>query len=182
MIFPTFSFLPTPSRIFPSTNPSLCQTSTGTYPHLSPTSRALRTRPHSILRCAFRVSPFSVLICSTLPPALRSIVSFFLSRMFSPFVSAATPHPLCSTDPLFHFLSRIVPLSISFSHWLSDVEAYPESYLEPQFSLHLVLYKVSRPLVCSLASSTQSSLVSSLPRFTLRPNLLEAFPHPEWLS
>jgi hypothetical protein len=49
------------------------------------------------------------------------------------------------------------------------VVAYPEPYLELRFLLRSVLYKVTRPLVCSLASSTQSSLVSSLPRFALRP-------------
>ena len=81
--------------------------------------------------------------------------------------AAPVPH---SVSPFY-----IVRFSISFSYWFSDVAAYPEPYLELRFPLLSVLYKVTRPLVCSLASSTQSSLVSSLPRFTLRPSRLKPF-------
>ena len=96
--------------------------------------------------------------------------------VYDPFCSSIGP--LDHRSP-FHILLvlhsispfGIIPSLIFFSHWLSDVEAYPESYLEPRFPLHSVLYKVTQPLVCSLASSTQFSLVSSLPRFALR-NLL----------
>ena len=79
----------------------------------------------------------------------------------------AAPAPR-SVSPFY-----IVRFSISFSHWFSEVVAYPEPYLELRISLRSILYKVTRPLDSSLASSTQSSLVSSLPRFALRPSRLK---------
>ena len=119
------------------------------------------------------VSPFSSLICFALPPVLQSAGLHFRHRMFSSFVSAAAPHSLCSTGPRSVSPFYIVRFFVSFSYWFSDVEAYPEPYLELRFPLRSVLYKVTRPLVCSLASSTQFSLVSSLPRFALRPSRLK---------
>ena len=89
--------------------------------------------------------------------------------MFSLLDSAAAPQSLRSTGPPFRFPFLHRTILHLFSYWFSDVVAYPEPYLELQFPLHLVLYKVTQPLVCFLASSTQSSLVSSLPRFALRP-------------
>ena len=93
--------------------------------------------------------------------------------MLSPLDSAAAPHPLRSTGSPFRFPILHRTILYLVSHWFSEVVAYPEPYLELRFSLRSILYKVSRPLVCSLASSTQSSLVSSLPRFALRPSRLK---------
>ena len=115
------------------------------------------------------VSPFSSLIHFALPPVLRSAGLHLVPRMFSSLDSAAVPHSLRSTGPRSISPFYIIRFSISFFHWFSDVVAYPEPYLELQFPLRSVLYKVARPLICSLASSTQSSLVSSLPRLALRP-------------
>ena len=172
-IFPIFSFLLTPNHTFPSMNSSPHRTGTGTYPHLSQTP------------CSLRWDPVPFLDSS----------SCFTSFVFGPFRSSSSPSDcgspfhisyaflfgLCSrsTFAMQHRFSILLPLSMSyhpsplFSHWLSDVVAYPESYLELWFSLRSVLYKVTQPLVCSLASSTQFSLVSSLLRFALRPTLLK---------
>ena len=125
----------------------------------------------------FRLDPFR---SSYGPLVHRS--PFHISYVF-PFNN---PQPLRNryTAPALHPVSPfyIVRFSISFSHWFSVVVAYPEPYIELRFPLRSVLYKVTQPLNCSLASSTQSSLVSSLPRFALRSSLIEAFPHPEQLS
>ena len=116
------------------------------------------------------VSPFSSLIRFALPPVLRPAGLHLVPRMFSPFVPQL--FRIRCAAPVFRSVSLfyIVRFSVPFSHWFSEVVAYPEPYLELRFPLRSVLYKVSRPLVCSLASSTQSSLVSSLPRFALRPS------------
>ena len=156
--------------ISPSTNSSPHRTDTQTHPHSSLMPRISETRPVPILD-ASSCFTFLVLIRFALPPALRSAGLHFISRMLSSLDSAATPHPLRCTG--FRTVSPfyIVRFSISFSHWFSEVVAYPEPYLELRFLLRSVLYEVSRPLVCSLASSTQSSLVSSLPRSALRPSV-----------
>ena len=155
-ISPTFSFPPTLSHIslLKSSLPPL--TDIRTYPHSSPTPCSLRWNSIPLTICLL-VSP----LCFRSPAGPSVCRSPFLSRMFSSLDSTAAPHLLCSTSSRPNSLLSIIPLSISLSHWLSDVEAYPESYLELRFPLHSVLYKVTRPLICSLASSTQFSLVSS---------------------
>ena len=177
MTYPTFSSLPIDHPISPSTNSSHPRTDARTHPHLSPTSRPPKRNPVPIIDTS---SCFTFLVfdplCSSTGPSVRwspfrlSYVFLFRFRSCSTFGYAA---------PTYRSISPfdIVRLSIPFSHWFSDVVAYPEPYLELQSSLRPVLYKVARPLVCSLASSTQSSLVSSLPRFALRPSRLKPSLH-----
>ena len=99
---------------------------------------------------------------SSSPLVCRS--SFHISYVFLfSLCSRYTALALCPVSSFY-----IIQFSISPSHWFSVVVAYPEPTLELRLSLRSVLYKVTQPLVCSLASSTQSNLVSSLPRFTLR--------------
>ena len=119
------------------------------------------------------VSPLLPLVLFALPPVLQSDGLHLVPRMFSSLDSAAVPHLLRSTGPPFHFPFLHRTILRLFSYWFSKVVAYPEPYLELRFTLHPVLYKVTRPLDCSLASSTQFSLVSSLPRFALRPTRLK---------
>ena len=128
--------------------------------------------PRSNIRYVF-LFHLSCLDPFALPPVLRSAGLHFISRMFSSLDPAAAPHSLRSTGSRSVSPFYIVQFSISFSYWFSEVVAYPEPYLELRFLLRSVLYKVARPLDCSLASSTQSSLVSSLPRFALRPSRLK---------
>ena len=180
-IYPTFSSLPTLSHISPSTNSSLRWTDTRTFPHSPQTPHSPRWNPVPFLDVSslFHLSCHDLFHSSTGPSVCWSpfhISYVFLFRFCS--CSASTTQHLCS---ILFLLSVSHHFLISFSHWLSDVEAYPESYLELQFLLHSVLYNTSQYLSCSLASSTQFSLVFSLPRFALRPSL-EAFPQLEWLS
>ena len=158
--------------ISPLTNSSLHRTDILTHPHSSPTAHTSEARPVPIIDASSCFTLF-ILIRFALPPVLRSAGLHFISRMLSSLDSTAAPHSLHSTGPWSVSPFYIVQFSISFSHWFSEVVAYPEPYLELRFSLRSVLYKVTRPLVCSLASSTQFSLVSSLPRFALRPSRLK---------
>ena len=161
----TLSFLLTTHRTSPSTSSSPLRTYLGTNPHSSPTPRSLRWNSIPFLDTSSHFTLF-VLIRFTLPPDLRPAGLHFISRMLSffSFHSCYAASVLRSISPFY-----IIQFSHLLSHWFSVVVAYPEPYLELCFSLRSVLYKVTRPLVCSLASSTQSSLVSSLPRFALRP-------------
>ena len=117
---------------------------------------------------------FLILICFALPFCSSTGPLACWSPFHISYVFRFRFHS-CSAFTTQHRPSAPFPLPISyhspflFPHWFSDVVAYPEPYLEFWFSLCSVLYKVTWPLVCSLASSTQSSLVSSLPRFALRP-------------
>ena len=171
-IYPTFSSLPIEHPISPSTNSSLPQTDTTIRPHSSPTPHSSKQNPIPIID-ASSCFTILVLICFALPPALQSAGLHLVLRMFSSLDSAAAPHSLRSTGSPFRFPFLHRTILNLFSYWFSDVVAYPEPYLELRFPLRSVLYKVTRPLVCSLASSTQSSLVSSLPRFALRPSRLK---------
>ena len=168
-IYPTFSSLPTDHRSSPSTISSLLRTDIGIYPHTIP-SRKRDPNPVIDASSCFTIS---VLIRFALPPVLRPAGLHFISRMFSSLDSAAAPHPLRSTGFPFRFPFLHRTILSSCSHWFSEVVAYPEPYLELRFPLRSVLYKATRPLVCSLASSTQFSLVSSLPRLALRPICLK---------
>ena len=155
-------------HISPLMNSSPHRTDTRTHPHSSPMPRTSETRSVPIIDAS---SCFTFLV----------LIHSLFHRSFSPLVSISdivcfplsSPQLLCiryaapalpSVSPFY-----IVRFSILFSHWFSEVVAYPEPYLELRLLLRSILYKVTRPLVCSLASSTQSSLVSSLPRFALRP-------------
>ena len=184
MTYPIFSSLQITHHIFPLKNSSPLWTDNGTYPHSSLIPPFPRWNPVPILRCVLLVSPISSWSVSLFHRPFGPLVSISYLVCFPLWIPQLLRFHYAA--PAFHSISpfSIAPFSISLFHWLSDVEAYPESYLELQFPLCYVLYKVSQPLVCSLASSMQSSLVSSLPRFALRPNPLKAFPHPhpEWLS
>ena len=145
------------------------QTGTKTFPHSSQKPHSLRQNSIPFLDASSLFHLFHLdLFHSSTGPLVH----------WSPFLILYAFHfsfRSCSTFAMQHWLSILLLLSSSYhfsfplSHWLSNVEAYPESYLELRFSLRSVLYKVSQPLSCSLASSMQFSLVSSLPRFALRP-------------
>ena len=165
---PTFSFPPTERPISPSMNSLLHRTNTKICPHSLPIPHSSERNPVPILD----VSPyltFLILIRFALPPVLRSAGLYFSSSYVFLFRFCSS-----STFDMQHRPSAPFPLSTSYdsffplSYWFSDVVAYPEPYLELRLPPRPVLYKVTRPLVCSLASSTQFSLVSSLPRFALR--------------
>ena len=175
--YPTFSSPLMEDPISPLTNSSLCRTNTRTHPHSSQTPRSSKQNPVLIID-ASSCFTFYVLIRFALPPVLRSTGLHLFPRMFSSLESAAALHSYAAPAhrPVSPFY--IVWFSIYLSHWFCEVVAYPEPYLELRFSLRSVLYKVTRPLVCSLASSTQSSLVSSLPRFALRSSRLKSLPSP----
>ena len=181
MISPTFSSLPTLSHISPSTNSSLCRTATRTFPNSSPMPRSLRWNSVPIidvlLYFTFFVSDPSH---SSTGPSVRWFP--FLSRMLSTLDSAAVPHLLRSTGTPF----RSPFAYLSYGHWSipsHTISPFPFSLLSSRFFLvHACLctvYKPLSPVSCPLASSTQFSLVSSLPRFALRPLSSEAFPQPE---
>ena len=154
----------------PLTNSSPHRTDTRTHPRSSLMPRSSETRSVPIIDASscFTFSRLDPLRSSFGPQvSISHLVCFPLwsPQLFR--IRYAAP-ALRSISPFY-----IVRFSISFSHWFSDVAAYPEPYLELRFSLRSVLYKVTQPLICSLASSTQSSLVSSLPRFALRPSRLK---------
>ena len=159
-------------HISPLTNSSPHRTDTRIHPHSFPMPHTSETRPAPINRYVFLfhflvIDPFR---SSSGPSACGSPFDISYAFLFSlcSCSAVATQH----RPPFrFPFLHRTI-LHL-FSYRFSDVVAYPEPYLELQFPLRSVLYKVTRPLVCSLASSTQSSLVSSLPRFALRPSHLK---------
>ena len=133
--YPTFSSLLTTHHIFPSMNSSPPRTNCRTNPHSSPTPHSLRWNPIPFLDAssAFHFSRHNPFRSSTSPSVHWS--PFHISYAFL-FGSAASA--LHSVSPFY-----IVRFSISFSHWFSDVVAYPEPYLELRFSLHSVLYKVT---------------------------------------
>ena len=101
-IYPTFSFPPTEHPISPSTISSLHWTDTKICPRSLPTLRSSKRNPVPTID-ASSCFTFLVLICSALPPALRSAGLHFTSRMLSSLVSAAAPHSLCSTGLPFRF-------------------------------------------------------------------------------
>ena len=162
-ISPTFSSPPMPHRTSPLTNSLPLWTNTRTYPHSSqtPPSPRWNSVPFLDVCFSFHLSCLDPFRSSTGPSVRWSL--FHISYAF-PF-SFRSCSALRYTALAFRSISLLVSYHSLFllSHWLSDVEAYPESYLELQSNLCSVLYKVTQPLVCSLASSTQSSLVSSLP-------------------
>ena len=170
-ISPTFSYPPMTHHTSPSANSSPHRTDFGTFPHSSPIPLSLKMEHHSTLRCVFlfhlsRLDSFR----SSIGPSARWS-PFHISYAF-PLWNPPLLHSRCAASA-FHSVSpfSIVRSSRLYSHWFSVVVAYPEPYLDLRFFLCSVLYKVTQPLVCSLASSTQSSLVSSLPRFALRPTI-----------
>ena len=166
--YPTFSSLPIEHPISLSTNSSLHQTDFKICPHLSSTPHSPRRNSVPIIDTSscFTFLVFDPLRSSTGPsvrwsPFSSSYVFPFRFRSHSAF---ATLYRFPIPIPLSTSYNSLPP----FADWFSDVVAYPEPYLKLRFSLHSVLYKVTRPLIYSLASSTQFSLVSSLPRFALR--------------
>ena len=170
-ISPTFSYPPMMHHTSPSANSSPHWTDFRTFPHSSPIPLSLKTEHRSTLRCVFlfhlsRLDPFR----SSIGPSARWS-PFHISYAF-PLWNPPLLHSRCAALA-FHSISpfSIVRSSHLYSHWFSIMVAYPEPYLDLWFFLRSVLCKVTRPLVCSLASSTQSSLVSSLPRFALRPTI-----------
>ena len=183
-IFPTFSSPLTLNHISPLMNSLPCQTNTKTFPHLFPTPCFLKQNPvpviDTLLCFTFSVSDPS---CSSTSPLVCWFP--FLSHMLSSLESAAVPLPLRSTGSPFHFSFR---LSCPFSLATNLVRFFlflrclhlPDSSWSMCHSC--IVYKPLSPVSCSLASSMQFSLVSSLPRFTLWPHPSEVFPHLKWLS
>ena len=182
---PTFSFLLTPNCISPLTNSSLRQTGTGTFPHSSPMPHSLRQNPVLLLD-EFPCFAFLVLIHSAPPPVLRSAGFHFISHMLSLLDSAAALH----ITPQHHSILLILShFSFLIFHWTASSQSLSLLLGDSVFPLYhglpmlpCTVYKPLSPISCSLASSMQFSLVSSLPRLALKPLLSEAFPQPEQLS
>ena len=182
---PTFSSLPTPNHISPLTNSSPHRTSTGTFPDSSPTPCSPRQNSVPIIDALLC---FTFLVSDPSHSSTSPLVCWFpfLSRMLSPLDSLQL---LCNhyAAPAPDFISPFAHLS--YSHWLipsHTISPFPFTILSFHFFLvcapHCTVYKTPAPVSCSLASSTHFSLVSSLPRFALRPTPSEAFPHLERLS
>ena len=185
-ISPTFPSLPTLTHISPSMNSSPLQTSTGTFPHLPPTPHSLRWNSISFLDVS------SLFHLSCLDPSCSStgpLVCWFPFHILYAFLFriCSGSHLLRSIGSLFFFPFCLSPLVSLDSHSpqllsLSWVTLFFLFYMVCALPLYSIHYKPLSPVSCFSASSMQSSLVSSLSRFTLRPLSSEAFPQLEQLS
>ena len=122
--YPIFSSPRTGHLISPSTSSSLHRTDISIHPHSSQTPRSPKRNSVPILD-ASSCFTFLVLIRFALPPVLQSTGLHLVPRMFSSLDSAAAPHSLRSTGPGSVSPFYIVRFSVSFSHWFSEVVAYP---------------------------------------------------------
>ena len=127
---PTFSFLPTLSRISPLTNSSLHRTDTRTFPDLSLTPRSLRQNPipvmDALLCFTFLVSDLSR---SSTSPSVRWFP--FSSRMLSSLDSTAAPHSLCRTGSslCFSFLLSLLQSLVNTLLYDSSLSLYVSLFL-----------------------------------------------------
>ena len=107
MISPTFSSLLTHSHTCLLMSSSPRQTGTRTCPLSSPMPPPLRWNSIPLLDVSTCFTSISIRFAP--PSALQSVGFHFISRMFSPFVSAATPPVAVQHRPLVPF-----PLSTSY--------------------------------------------------------------------
>ena len=158
-------------------NSSPHRTNTRTFLHLCPMPHSLRWNSTPII---------DALLCFTFLVSDLSCSSTSPSVCWFPFDLICVPllvlQPLRSTGSLFCFsfhLSLLWSLVDTLSYDFSFPFTFPSSCFILVCVLHCTVYNTPAPVSCSLASSMQFSLVSSHPRFTLRPLSSEAFPQLE---